>query len=94
MGREWRRRAHWLPACAGPTDPCSPSSTDLSTNGIAFGVVVWSDDGEAMAPDAHLDRLRTLAFADAPGVVSLATDAVQLARMIDVAGPIIAWQEG
>jgi Thiamine pyrophosphate enzyme, central domain len=59
--------------------------------GVAVPVEAWGPDAEAIGPDDHLDRLRRVVHADAPGVVGLPTDRRQLDRMIEVAGEIVAW---
>jgi acetolactate synthase-1/2/3 large subunit len=64
---------------------------EAARRGVSIAVEVWSPDGMVLGPDAHLDRLRTMAAAEAVAVGTLATDASQLDRMLDVAGEIIAW---
>jgi hypothetical protein len=59
--------------------------------GVAIPVEVWSPDGEALDADQHADRLRSAAAADHTAVVTLATDPAQLGRMVEVAGPVVAW---
>jgi hypothetical protein len=59
--------------------------------GVGVPLEVWDPSGPALAPADHLDRLRQLAVAERPKPVSLATDPAQLGRMIDVAGPVVAW---
>ncbi|HEX6476505.1 MAG TPA: hypothetical protein VF005_04465, partial [Acidimicrobiales bacterium] len=59
--------------------------------GVSIPVEVWDPSGPALAPADHLDRLRRLAVADRPEPVSLATDPTQLSRMVDAAGPLVAW---
>jgi thiamine pyrophosphate-dependent acetolactate synthase large subunit-like protein len=64
-----------------------------ATLGVPVPLEVWTPDGVALGPDAHLARLRHLALApgQAARPVVLATDLAQLPRMVDVAGPVIAW---
>jgi hypothetical protein len=59
--------------------------------GVAVPVEVWDDQAPAIDADAHLERLRRLAVAADPVPVAVATDARQLDRMVDVAGPVVAW---
>jgi hypothetical protein len=59
--------------------------------GVAVPLEVWSPDGDALDADAHAARLRSIVHAETSSVVTLATDARQLDRMIDVAGEVIAW---
>ena len=57
--------------------------------GVTVPVEVWSDDGDALDADAHLARLKALVRDG--GQATIATDPSQLAEMLAVAGPIIAW---
>ena len=59
--------------------------------GVAVPVEVWDPEGPQLEPDAHLDRLARLVLDDQPLPVRLATDPTQLGRMIEVAGPVVAW---
>ncbi|HVM63411.1 MAG TPA: hypothetical protein VMU14_01025 [Acidimicrobiales bacterium] len=61
--------------------------------GVPVPVEVWTPDGVAMGPDEHLARLRhvAVAFGQAARPAVLATDPSQFGRMVDVAGPVIAW---
>ncbi len=58
--------------------------------GVAVPVEVWDPGGPAIDADTHLDRLRRLAVSAADPVI-LRTDDAQLGRMIEVAGPVVAW---
>lgn len=79
-------------ACVDLVDERTQAVLELAgTLGVGVGVEVWADDGDALDPDAHGERLRSLAVADAPTVVTLATDAAQRRQMVDAAGPVIAW---
>ncbi len=60
--------------------------------GVAVPVEVWGADGESLPPERHLTRLRTLVNAERPQPVALEVDGAQLARMIDVAGDVVAWR--
>ena len=59
--------------------------------GIPIPVEVWRADGDALDPNAHLARLRRLVHATRPALETLALDPAQLARMVEVAGPVVAW---
>jgi hypothetical protein len=59
--------------------------------GVAVPLEVWTPDGDRLAPDDHLARVRRMAYHEEGSVESLAVDGRQLATMIDAAGPIIAW---
>lgn len=61
--------------------------------GVAVPVEVWGADGETPAPDEHLARLRAEVNAEHPRPVTLEVDGGQLARMIDVAGEVVAWHD-
>ena len=73
------------------TAPVAAVLEAAASLGVAVPVEVWDPDGPALDGDAHLARLRRLAVAERPAPVALRTDPDQLARMIDVAGPVIAW---
>jgi Thiamine pyrophosphate enzyme, central domain len=60
--------------------------------GVAVPVECWDPAGPGLGPEAHLDRLRRAVAANRPASLPLATDPTQLDRMIDVAGPIVAWR--
>lgn len=79
----------------GPADPMVQQVLDAAASlGVALAVEAWEPDGDALGADEHLARLRSLVHVDRPTTVSLATDQGQLARMIEVAGPVVAWEEG
>ena len=62
--------------------------------GIGIPLEAWSPEGDHLDADDHRERLRRLLLGGLPGtgtVCTLATDPAQLAEMIDVAGPIVAW---
>ena len=60
--------------------------------GVPVPVEVWGADGETLAPDEHLARLRAEVNAEQPRPVTLEVDGGQLGRMIDVAGDVVAWR--
>ena len=72
----------------GPTRAVLDAADGL---GVAVPVEVWEADGPALDADAHVDRLRRMAFADRSTVQRVGSDPAQLARMVAVAGPVIAW---
>ncbi len=62
--------------------------------GVGVPVEAWDPDGDRLDADAHRERLRRLVLGGLPagdGPCTLATDPRQLAEMIGVAGPIVAW---
>ena len=59
--------------------------------GVAVPVEVWDPGGPEVTADDHLERLRPGAVTAPSGPVAVRTDAGQLGRMIDVAGPVVAW---
>jgi hypothetical protein len=59
--------------------------------GVSVPVEVWDSSGVELGPASHLERVRRLALAERPAPVSVATDPAQLGRMIDAAGPVVAW---
>jgi len=81
-----------LAAIDGPPGELVGAALEAAASlGVAVPVEVWDPDGPLLDPDAHLDRLERLVFDDRPLPVHVATDPSQLGRMIDVAGPIVAW---
>ncbi len=73
------------------TDPTRELLDLAARAGIAVPLEVWSDDGMALDGDSHLARLARLIGSDAPAPMSLLTARDQLAAMLDVAGPVVAW---
>ena len=90
-----RLRQATRPALAVVDAPLAPAvQAVLETAGrlgVSLPLEVWDAAGPALAPDAHLERLRHLAVAERPAPVSVATDDAQLPRMVDAAGPVVAW---
>jgi len=81
-----------LAAVDGPPGEMVEAVLDAAASlGVAVPLEVWDPDGPHLDPEAHLDRLARLALDDGPVPVHLATDPAQLGRMIDVAGPVVAW---
>jgi thiamine pyrophosphate-dependent enzyme len=59
--------------------------------GVAVPLAVWDPAGAPLGADDHLAQLEEALVSDAPAPVVLATDPAQLARMVDVAGDVVAW---
>jgi hypothetical protein len=59
--------------------------------GIALPLEVWDGSGPALDQATHLDRTAALVGAASPGPVFLGTAGHQLAAMVEVAGPVVAW---
>ncbi|HEY8545812.1 MAG TPA: hypothetical protein VIL36_12220 [Acidimicrobiales bacterium] len=57
--------------------------------GVPVPVEVWDAGGELLDAPAHLRRLEGLLATG--GRATLATDPSQLAAMVEVAGPVVAW---
>lgn len=62
--------------------------------GLAVPVERWVGDGPALDAEAHAARLEDLLAGPVAGSADLATDPVQMARMVDVAGEVVAWTAG
>jgi hypothetical protein len=62
--------------------------------GVAVPVERWAGDGPALRAEAHAARLEDLLAAPVAGSGELATDPTQLARMVEVAGEVVAWTAG
>jgi Thiamine pyrophosphate enzyme, central domain len=76
----------------GPAREIVVEAVDAAARlGIAVPAEAWQPDGDALDADGHAARLAALAYADRPAIVTLATDPRQLARMVDVAGEVVAW---
>jgi len=57
--------------------------------GVLVAVEVWDDDGPVLDAEQHAIRLQDLVATG--GHVPLRTDPGQLERMLEVAGPVVAW---
>ncbi|WP_035855674.1 hypothetical protein [Cryptosporangium arvum] len=62
--------------------------------GVPVPVEVWTPDGPAPDADGHARRLRHAVHGESGAGLPLRTDDRWLARMTDVAGPVIAWPQG
>jgi acetolactate synthase-1/2/3 large subunit len=77
-------------AAIGAVDPVTARVLEAAAAlGVTVAVEVWSSDGVALDAAAHERRLHELL--DAGGVGTLRTDPEQLDRMVEVAGPVVAW---
>jgi hypothetical protein len=93
-----RLRAPQRPALAvvdGPApDPATAAVVEAGERlGVAVPVECWDAGGPALDAEAHLGRLRDAVVADRSAVLPVATDPTQLDHMVEVAGPVVAWQE-
>jgi hypothetical protein len=61
--------------------------------GVSVPVEVWREDGDNVDADAHLQRLQSLTAGRSTSTVTVVTDPAQMDDMVDVAGPVIAWEE-
>jgi hypothetical protein len=76
----------------GPPSPAVQAVLEAADQlGVSVPLEAWDPSGPALAPADHVDRLRRLAVADRPEPVSVAADPTQLSRMVDAAGPVVAW---
>jgi len=76
----------------GPVDGATRAVVELGVSlGVAVPLEVWSPDGPALGPEEHERRLAEAVAAPVPVEVGLAVDGRQLARMVEVAGPVVAW---
>ncbi|HEY8526482.1 MAG TPA: hypothetical protein VIL48_16025 [Acidimicrobiales bacterium] len=77
----------------GGLDPRTARVVDAAGRlGVAVPVECWDADGPRLGPDEHVDRLRRAVVADRSAALPLATDPGQLERMVEVAGPVVAWR--
>jgi thiamine pyrophosphate-dependent acetolactate synthase large subunit-like protein len=66
---------------------------ELATSyGIAVGVEVWSEGGEALDAEQHRSRLGVLTDPAAGGVGTIATDSDQVDAFVKAAGPLRPWR--
>jgi hypothetical protein len=76
----------------GPPSPRTLELMDLADSlGVGFGVEAWAEEGPALDAEAHLARARGLAVVDRCELATVATAPWQLGRIVDVAGPVVAW---
>jgi hypothetical protein len=59
--------------------------------GLGFAIEAWSAAGDVVDPDTHLERLARVAVAPRSEIVTLAPAAWQLDRIVQAAGPVVAW---
>lgn len=79
----------------GPLDETSLLLLEEAARlGVPVVVEVWDPDGPGLDEAGHRDRLVGAVASGRPHVLTLATDAGQLARMVEVAGPVVAWDGG
>ena len=87
-----RRPARAVLAAVDRVSPGASAVLEAAAGlGVGVPVEVWDPDGPKVDADAHLERLRRVAITPDPAPVAVRTDAGQLARMVDVAGPVVAW---
>jgi hypothetical protein len=77
----------------GSTDETAAVIEASLSLGVRVPIEVWDPEGERLDAEAHRRRLHQLIVGgpSAGGSATLATDADQMAEMVDAAGPIIAW---
>ncbi len=76
----------------GPLDAASAELAEAAEGlGVAVAVELWDPDGERLDAAAHQHRLAAQLASPTTTVTTLATDRVQLDEMIEVAGPVTAW---
>jgi len=89
------RRRDGRPALAVTGAPLGDTAREIlevaDACGLPIAVEQWDDDGDPIDADAHARRLAALAVSERSSVVSIRTDADQLAAMVAVGGPLVAW---
>jgi hypothetical protein len=91
LARPYRRALAVVDApLDGATEAMLKTAAEL---GIGVGVEVWDPEGPVIDAESHLARVHRLALERSQTVVHLNTEQGQMERMIDVAGPVIAWPE-
>jgi hypothetical protein len=92
VARLRRPRRPVLAAVDGPVTASVERVLDAARRlEVSIPLEVWDPAGPPLDPASHLERLERLAVAHDPAPVSVATHPAQLDRMLDVAGPIVAW---
>lgn len=90
-----RLRQRNRPALAvvdGPVHPHVAAVVDVAASlGVTVPVEVWDPEGDAVDADSHSARLEAAAFAGLGGFLTLATDPAWMSRMVEAAGPVVAW---
>jgi acetolactate synthase-1/2/3 large subunit len=62
------------------------------TLGLPVPVEIWTSEGDRLDARAHAERLGEAVFGEGSAVLPLVTDAEPwLARMVEAAGPVVAW---
>jgi Thiamine pyrophosphate enzyme, central domain len=92
-----RLRSPGRPALAvidGPDlDPATARVVEVAERlGVPVPVECWDPGAPHLDAAAHVARLRRALAAERATTLPLATDPTQLDRMVDVAGPVIAWR--
>ncbi len=63
-----------------------------ASHGLAVGLEVWSEGGEALDAERHRSRLGVLTDPSAGGVATIATDTDQVDAFVEAAGPLRPWR--
>jgi hypothetical protein len=91
-----RMAAPLRPALAVVTEKVDETTSlvlELATSlGIAVGVEVWAEGGEALDAERHRGRLATLTDSGGGGVATIATDSGLLDAFVEAAGPLRPWR--
>lgn len=90
-----RLRRPGMPALAVVDAPVHPDVVAVvdaaATLGVTVPVEVWDPDGDRLGADDHATRVHAASFAGLGGLLSLATDPAWMGRIVDAAGPVVAW---
>ena len=91
-----RMAAPLRPALAVVTDEVDEATSLIlelaAGRGIAVGVEVWTEAGEALDAERHRGRLGALVDPGSSRVATLATDSSQLDAFVEAAGPLRPWR--
>ncbi len=76
----------------GPLDDVGLALRDEAGRlGVPLVVELWDPEGPQLSEAEHRERLTRALFSLQTTVLHVATDGAQLARMEEVAGPVVAW---
>jgi hypothetical protein len=86
---------HDVPAIAATTEPLDHATLavlELATElAAAFVVEVWGAGGPVRRARDHLDQLHAAVSEPGVTIVDVPVDAAVTRRLVDAAGPVVAW---
>lgn len=77
----------------GPDDATNAVIELAAADGVELAVQAWSDEHPPTGPDDHVTLCRDGFTGAARGIRPVGTDGSGMSRLVDVAGPVVAWQD-